>query len=402
MKNLKFNNPFSEKSKENRHKLRELRLVARLEKKYQSKSYSDKFRPMKQVANLTSYLFNLYSFSTGFVALLIIGFGLFAALPYPAKIALTIVLGAGVAVAVELGKRNLLSNFFKDGYFEGSWKKGYLAGLFVLMAISFALTIFAAWNSPRFFTTAPVAISTDTTGYKFYTDEIARKTAEIAHIREERKYKGILANKDQIRVDTLNSQILALQEQFISHRTEAEEKAEKATAANLEAYNGTKDSQQWMLVYIAIATELLLILVFWYSEFYDWQAVEERTQVNPHTGEMVADAAPYPVDIPAVEHQATPTPATVTGEAKNRKKIGFNFYDENANDFAELKEIATINVNRLNEDSNGITEIKEYNLQPNQKPCLYCGNVMNYKSVTKKFCSTNCRVKYHKENKRKA
>ena len=446
-------NDHKDREKKNEMQVFELSLTKRLEDKYAPRSYAERWRAVRLAALLSSYLFNAYSFVTGAAAIIMLG--LMAIGYNTIAIAFVSAAAVGLAMILEIFKRKTAGETFAQGYSTKNWSISGILGTLGITAISIALSFAASYFTPEVTTAAPTRPKIDTSQEQIFTEAIKHKKEQAAAIKKQREWKGRIGNEDQREINKLNTQVAQLEADLLAHRAGAEQKADEKHRAELSEHYNNIDRNQYILGAVTIVTELLFIICFLYMEHYDWKSTLERLDLsdsaNPKTlsegyppppidnnnkipqqepGE--APAAKYkpigfvygspPVEVPQelptkdnavhipYENRTETVVSDIIGNADNEESAEPNHEKDNAvhipygsntetvvpeqmledlpGDEGEDSSLDTYTVEEKTEGRNIITELV---LQKNEKPCAYCGQVMQYKSTLKKFCSDVCK-----------
>lgn len=437
---ISLKNDHRDREKTNTSQVFEANLTKRLENKYEQRSYAERWRLVRLSALLLSYLFNGYSFATGAMAIVL--FAIMGGATSTLAISIVAFFAIAVSIGLEWIKRVASTQTFTQGFSTGNFSVSGILGIIALMAVSITLSFSASYFIPQTATAPPTPPKIDDSQEKIIAEAIEHKKEQAAAIKTQREWKGRIGHKDQEEINNLNAQVSKLEGELITHRSAAKAEADKQYRADLKKYRNTVGQNQYILGIVTICTELFFVLCFLYMELYDWKSALERlelendpkdplngptptqgqTQYQHYPGagaqggghqapptnkrpvvmgfynrnEDVEDNAvhiPYEPPTETVQQQTEPT-ETVQNEAVEDNAVHIPYEPPTESVQEEIEDLDSYVAEETNE---GIIELV---LQKNEKPCEHCGQVMEYKSVRKKYCSETCRwAAYDTRNK---
>ena len=279
---LPDHNVFEEKSKQ----FLESKHAQRLQNKYESKPYEEKYKLIYYITKIGSWFCNSISALTASTWVFTYVISLFKDLPYPSVIA-TFFTGI-VLIALELLQRFLSGTFFKDSIQYGfkSALLGVLAGMIIIAGVSITFSYSGSFDFLYTVTSPPTYQAPNLLNIEEvkgrYQDLVntADKTAQNYYNR--RKYKGRIATEDAAKYqeyldkglayrDSLNKAVLVTEEK----NDKTIEKSKKEYEEALQAYNNKANQQGNGLAVLSVIAILLFYLCMWYQEYYDFKTASQ-------------------------------------------------------------------------------------------------------------------------------
>ncbi len=279
---LPDHNIFEEKSKQ----FLESKHAQRLQNKYESKPYEEKYQLIYYISKVGSWFCNSISALTASTWVFAYVFSLFKDLPYPFAIA-TFFTGI-VLIGLEFLQRFLSATFFKDSLQYGfkSSLLGILAGMIIIAGVSVLFSYSGSFDFLHTVTSPPAYQAPqllDVNEVKTRYQDLVRtadKTAQDYYNR--RKYKGRIATEDAKKYqeyldkglayrDSLNKAVALTEEKNKTTIQEAKEEYEEAIAN----YNLKANRQGFGLAAVSITAILLFYLCMWYQEYYDFKTASQ-------------------------------------------------------------------------------------------------------------------------------
>ncbi|MCH2045973.1 MAG: hypothetical protein MK212_17795 [Saprospiraceae bacterium] len=281
---LSLENQHREKSQTNNAEMSEQKLQERLEQKYKPRPYSERWSKVRLSALFISFCSNSFSFWTGAAALtyfVYLQFGQFLPL------LLILILGGGLSLIIagclEVLKRSSSSNLLRIGLAEKSWSGSNVFGLVLLVGVSIGLSFWMSRQLPNLLNVAPTAPVAQLESIEALDARYQKMIDEKQTSINEFKKKGT----SHWRYNKIENAIHALEQAHISERKAAIErneiKLQQVAQAHQEAlanHQNENTQNANILGYITIASELVFLLTMFYVEWYDWQCLLERVQVQ--------------------------------------------------------------------------------------------------------------------------
>lgn len=422
--------------KEVRRKLFNEQLLRRLDEKYnQNSTYAEANAGLRMLALLVSYLANLFSFITAVYLVTELVMQWLGHHSPIVSISMAVVFGLGIPLVIEYGKRKMSNTTMQPIITEGIYNPLGIVSLLAIQSLSIGISFYASQLYPEAQIEKPKTRMIASNFSTPFNDRIARMKAEIAKIREERKWKGRISNVDQKEINKLNELIEKAEDERSAAIIKEKKRLAAQNAADEQEYQKEVTGQKDILGWVTIMSEFIFLLCYQYLERYDWKSAVERMKLEqqdqddqqtiinqqpaattqnsgqraPQTNQIgfKYGSPPPPEDekteLPTLQtERPTPSvgklteavgPPTEAVVIEKKKTIPI------LEDFLETpeKEQTTEAVGELTEAVELPTEtVTEYITLENKKPCEQCGKLMSYKYTRKKYCSAKCRYEANK------
>ena len=255
----------------------------RLKTKFTPLPYFKKYKSLRQVSLVSSYLFNLFS---GLTASTLVFF--FVACLSHSWIIAGIVT-ASFLFLLELSKRKINSLFFRDWLQYRKISLGLLSVLLLLVSLSVSFSYFGSKKLVTEFTPPPVLLNTDST-----TGNIQKQIAAIdtqIQAARQTKWKGTTTTKSQNTINNLTAQKTDL----LSDKIRRETRADAANDTTTARHNERKKMKAEYFAMVTLLLELLFLLSAFYPEYYDYRSFIEYSQIMNITNKTNANFA-YTMD----------------------------------------------------------------------------------------------------------
>lgn len=241
-------------------------LFNKLNRKYKPVPYYKKYKPLKLIALVSSYLFNVFS---GLTASTLVYFFAYE-LTNQALIAGFIT--TAFIVILELSKRKTSSIFFKDLLQFRNLGKLLLCFGLLLTGLSITCSYFGSKKIVRELSVAPT-IDIEALIYPL-EEELIDLDGQIENARNT-KWKGTTTSTSQQTIATLSEQKTVIQAEIFRMKTDTEKKNE--VIINNHNQQTTVNANHFALVTLLL--ELLFVLTAFYLEYYDFRSYLEFSQV---------------------------------------------------------------------------------------------------------------------------
>ena len=382
-------------------------LFQRLQRKFTPLPYHLKFKALRIITMVASYLFNVFSALTAaalvyFFALELIGHWL------PAG-----AVSVAALVILEASKRKTTATTFKDWLQFRNITGGMVAVVVLLSSLSVTSSYFGAKRVVEQFTPPPKLVSADSLTATIEA-QVRQIDEQIAKHLANKNHRGEVYVRSLRTAENLTKQKTGLMAELIRTRQRADELNDGTSTAH--TMRTSLKAEHFAAVTLLL--ELLFLLSAFYLEYYDYrsyldfvgQAQEsppvddidgsDRTSINSN-GQMsgITQAAPA---APATTGQMPPPPLPATIEESQRNGthtpaeartvvLGFRRPVDDTNAFrynAMQKEAKT-------GKKNIEKELKIIEKDTALKPCQQCGKHYRPRTTWQKFCSDDCRLAYH-------
>ena len=241
-------------------------LFNKLNRKYKPVPYYKKYKPLKLITLVSSYLFNVFS---GLTASTLV---YFFAYELTNQAVLAGFITTAFIVILELSKRKTSSIFFKD--LLQYQKLGYLLlgfGL-LLTGLSVTCSYFGSKKIVREFSVAPI-IDVDDLIYPL-TEETLELDNQIALARDT-KWKGTTTSTSQKTIASLSEQKAVIQAEIFRIKAGTENKNREIIAKHQQ--QTTVNANHFAIVTLLL--ELLFVITAFYLEYYDFRSYLEFSKV---------------------------------------------------------------------------------------------------------------------------
>lgn len=329
--------------------IKDKRRESLLNKKYEDKTYFEKFKVLYQASIGSSWMFNLIS---GIGASALVFFFFSSIIPY---LFIAVVFAAVFVVLWELAKRYLIINLFEDWYMHNVWNTGQMCILIVLIGGSVAATFFGAKELiPKILPEAELISFSEQS--ILLTAELSKMEAELEDLKNNKKYrtsKGEIMYKIKAFTipektglkDQMSAKLIALQEKIVEENGVIE-----------TDYKAVTELKSWHYSLFAAISDLLLLFCLWYKEKYEFIEYNERggkkkaatlrsgatlpaTSQNLITKERNVPSATYPI-IRRNAESATPATPVITDVAPLQRETNATLQTKRCEEEAQrLKEM---------------------------------------------------------------
>lgn len=241
-------------------------LFNKLNRKYKPVPYYKKYKPLKLIALVSSYLFNVFS---GLTASTLVYF-------FAYELTNQAVLAGFITTAfitiLELSKRKTSSIFFKD--LLQFRKLGVLLLCFglLLTGLSITASYFGSKKIVREFSIAPI-IDIDSLVYPL-RGEILELDSQIVLARNT-KWLGTTTSTSQKTIASLSEQKATIQAEIFRVQADTEAKNEEIITAHSQQ---TKVNANHFAM-VTLLLELLFVITAFYLEYYDFRSYLEFSKV---------------------------------------------------------------------------------------------------------------------------
>ena len=312
------------------------RLFDRLQKKYQVRPFFERAKPLKAIAEGSSYLLNVFSAATAF--LLVFSF-LKSLLPFQA---LAGFFAVAFLICLEGLKRFSLPVVFKTFFQFKRLNFGAVAFSVFLSVVSIGSSYFGAKEAVQLLTPEVKLVSLEEVR-KPFEERLQQLQADKADAMKQ-TWKGKQTVQAAKRLNTIQDQEAQLQAALL----QAVQQAETKNAESLTKHTSGKDLKAEHFAAVTLLFEMLLLLCLWYCEFYDFRSLAEFVRYEGKTGEKQAKNG----SLSSAEHTHTEEKRTV---------------------------------------------IQPFSLNAMRYSCEHCNNGFERKTSWQKYCSTECRLSAHAE-----
>jgi hypothetical protein len=323
------------------------RQAQRLQKKYQPRPFEERYRALYYISLIGSYVCNLISVLTAATFLNFIILGAVAELPYPSLIAGA--LTGGSLFALEYTIRSLFSTSVGLSLLLGmnSERAGSLLVVVLCSALSVFFSFKGGYKLPEALSTPPAyeepsleSLEALESRYRGLIEEKEEKLQDYKTNGRYRASNGEIAyNVKQKLIPALEQEKSRLQAELLQRLEEARGRNEAARAkaeatweGELLSYEQDNNRKGASLGNLAIGLQLLLYLLLFFCEFYDyrtakqyatWETPEEELQETAKSTKRSYSLPPKPKN-GAVLNEAPRGPLT------GSNPIGYKHYPKTA------------------------------------------------------------------------
>lgn len=246
---------------------KETSLAQRLEKKFEPKPYYQKFKWLRLIAFIASYVFNIFS---GVTASILVYFFAFSLTGYivPSAI-ITIVF----LILLEASKRITVTTIFKDWLQFSKVNLGMLCGALALVGMSIVFSYHGSKKTVHLYTTPPTLLEASTADID---NRITNLTTQIAEARKT-TWRGTTTTTSQQTINKLTDQIRALENEKIRTIQRVESQNDNTTLL----HQSTTTLSAFHFAGITTVLELLFIVCAFFIEKYDYRSFAEFAAVTP-------------------------------------------------------------------------------------------------------------------------
>lgn len=243
----------------------------RLQQKFTPLPYYKKYKSLKWIALIASYLFNFFSGITASTLVYFFVLGLSASWIISALCTLIFI------ALIEAAKRKTNGLFFKDWLQFRKMSFSLLAILSLLLCLSVSFSYFGSKQLVQNFTPEPDLISSDSLTLPINA-EIAAIDTQIAEARAT-KWQGVTTSKSQETIELLTKQKLGLQDKLF--RIEGKEESSNDIIISTHIFGTDKKSEYFAA--LTFLLELFFILCAFYLEYYDYRSFAEFHRFDTNT-----------------------------------------------------------------------------------------------------------------------
>lgn len=248
--------------------LQETALFQKLQEKFTPLPYYQKYKGIKWIALIASYLFNLFS---GITASTLVYFFL---LNLTGNWVVSTIWTVTFIGLIELAKRKTNGIFFKDSLQFGKLSYSLLAIGLLLLSLSVSFSYFGSKQLIQKFTTPPPPILNDTLTIPLNT-QITAIDSQIQAARAT-KWKGTTTTASQRTIETLSNQKLVLQQRLYAIENQTDQSNKTIT----EKHEQSTTIKSEYFAAVTFLLELLFILCAYYLEYYDYRSFAEFTNLS--------------------------------------------------------------------------------------------------------------------------
>jgi hypothetical protein len=249
-------------------------LFDRLQKKFMPLPYYKKFKPLRLVALIASYAFNIFSAVTA--ATLVFFFTLKVTQSVFFSGAITVIF----IVLLEITKRITAGHLFKNKLQFGKIYLHSFLMVAILICLSVLFSFYGSQKAVHTFTPPPDLILLDTlTAYQ--TNQIVLLDEQIEQARKT-TYKGTTTRTSQRTIENLTNQKNAL----IAQKIALENDAIKSNKVVQEQKENQTNLNAFHFALFTLFLEGLFLICAWYLEYYDFRSLSEfaitSVQISNH------------------------------------------------------------------------------------------------------------------------
>lgn len=371
-------------------------LLQRLQRKFTPLPYHLKFKSLRIITMVASYLFNVFSALTA--ATLVYFFTLELISHWLPAGAVTV----AALVILEASKRKTTATTFKDWLQFRNITWGMVAVVVLLSSLSVTSSYFGAKRMVEQFTPPPKLVSADSLTATIEA-QVRQIDEQIAKHLANKNQRGEVYVRSQRSAENLTKQKTGLMAELIRTRQRADELNDGTSAAH--TMRTSLKAEHFAAVTFLL--ELLFLLSAFYLEYYDYRSYLDfvgQAQAAPPTDDDdgsdktssnsnrqtngSTQAAPAAPPAPAPAGPATIEESQRNGihaAAGNRTVVlGFRrpVDDGNALRYNAMQKTVQ-NGAKIIEKDTGL------------KPCQQCGTHYRPRTTWQKFCSDDCRLAYH-------
>ena len=272
-------NAFDQKAKQ----FFESKEADRLRRKYESKPYQARFRPVYYLSIFTSYLGNIFSIITASTFVFSYLLSIVRELPYPAILAGTFTLC--VLVCIEVLQRILGKNFFMVSLQSGV-KLSLLVPILTLSIISVTFSFKGSFDMVKTVLSPPEYIKPELQGIQTIRNEYNALITDAGNDADEYKdrklWNGRLSDKHaQVynellqRKDNLRNAMITTIAQAEENNRQSISQANTDHEAALAEYQTNTQAKGSGLGIAAIIAQLIFFLSIFYMEYYDLRVASQ-------------------------------------------------------------------------------------------------------------------------------
>lgn len=363
--------PFTEKFNEYAHSA----TLQRLERKFQPRPYFERYKVLRVLALVASYVFNSFSALTAAALVYFFAVGMIGH-PAPA-----VVLTAAALVLLEATKRATHTVIWKDAIQYRRAAAGLVGAAVLFSGLSIASSYFGAKRLVQEFTPPPAQVDAQEAAAPIL-EQIAAIDLQISEARATR-YKGTTTTTSARTIEALSRQ----KEPLVQELARIHAMTSTGNLEAMEAHAGTLSIRAEVFAGITLLLELLFVLCAFYLEFYDYRSLAEFATIEAGT--------PGATTSPTAGTQTTqPAPPAHQPKAKQNGQHDATM--------SAGRQIGFITGNALRYDARtqgpeDASDDAMTSAQPGIKmrPCEHCGNQYAARTTWQKFCSEGCRKEHH-------
>ena len=266
-------------------------LGEKLQRKYTPKPFEERWKALYSSAWIGSIFCNVVAIITGSTFVFAYALGLVVKLPYPELIAAFIALIS--LVGLEILKQITVPTLFQD-INQYSFKKSYLGRIVFIVAlygVSFIFNYYGGFDFIETITAPPQYIEPKQKDIektrKEYKALINQAVKNAEDYKASKTWKGKLSDVNAKTYATLLSKKQSLTEKMIAkidsmenwNDMQLKESKQDHRTATTEHQTKIKNKGKG-LAWFSVGCEFLMILCFWYREFYEWETAKQYGQVK--------------------------------------------------------------------------------------------------------------------------
>lgn len=269
-------------------------LGEKLQRKYTPKPFEERWKTLYVSAWIGSFFCNVVAIITGSTFVFSYALGLVARLPHPFLIAGAI---AGITlIGLEALKQITVPALFQDANQYG-FKKGYVGRLFFILMIfgvSFVFNYFGGFDFIEVVSTPPQYVEPkqkDISKIRLEYNGLIKQAEQTAeNYRNSKMWKGKLSDIHAKIYAGLLQKKQSLTERMLAKIDTADNwndatirDAKKDFKEDVSEHKTKLKNKGNGLAWFSVGCEFLMILCFWYREFYEWQTAKQYGQIKNFT-----------------------------------------------------------------------------------------------------------------------
>jgi hypothetical protein len=306
-------------------------LGEKLQRKYTPKPFEERWKTLYVSAWIGSFFCNVVAIITGSTFVFSYSLGLVAKIPYPELVAGFIALFS--LVGLEILKQITVPTLFQDVN-QYNFKKSYVGRIvFILLlyGVSFIFNYYGGFDFIETITAPPQYIQPKQKDiektHKEYGVLISQAVKNAEDYKSAKTWKGKLSDVNAKTYASLLSKKQTLTEKMISkidsmeNWNDAQWKEAKQDHKTATQEHQTKIKNKGKgLAWFSVGCEFLMILCFWYREFYEWETAKQYGQVKNFSPSNETETQ---------EEKESPSNTTTGTQGKERKDTALKQNKEN-------------------------------------------------------------------------
>lgn len=269
-------------------------LGEKLQKKYTPKPFEERWRVLYISAWAGSFFCNIVAVITGSTFVFGYALGLVAKLPNPDlfAVAIAFITLIGLEVLKQITVPTLFQDLNQYGFKKSYW--GRISFILAIYGVSFVFNYLGGFDFIETVTTPPQYQTPKQKDIekvrKEYGALIAQAGENAEKYRLSKLWKGKLSDKHANIYQSLLQKKQALSEKMITKIDSTETWNDtEAKEAKQDFKDATKDHKTKLqnkgkgLAWFSVGCEFLMLLCFWYREFYEWETAKQYGQIQNFT-----------------------------------------------------------------------------------------------------------------------